>query len=96
MYALIKVVTDSQPTTATKDIQPNGTTTEDSPTTDDTPVIDQRPPVNQIDTNAIPEEKVPVTMEEPPPIKAVRAAPGMSATSGPLEDFPEGGDMRFD
>ncbi|KAK4539939.1 hypothetical protein LTR36_009981 [Oleoguttula mirabilis] len=28
--------------------------------------------------------------DEPPPIKAVRAAPGMSATSGPLEDFPDG------
>lgn len=33
-------------------------------------------------------------MEEPPPIKTVRAAPGMSATSGPLEDFPEGGDVK--
>jgi len=33
---------------------------------------------------------IPVLVE-PPPIKAVRAAPGMSATSGPLEDFPEGG-----
>lgn len=29
-------------------------------------------------------------VDEPPPIKAVRAAPGMSATSGPLEDFPDG------
>ncbi|KAK3074140.1 hypothetical protein LTR53_003670 [Teratosphaeriaceae sp. CCFEE 6253] len=37
------------------------------------------------------EDKIPVTDEEPPPIRAVRAAPGMSATSGPLEDFPEGG-----
>lgn len=27
--------------------------------------------------------------EEPPPIKKINAAPGMSATSGPLEDFPE-------
>lgn len=35
------------------------------------------------------EDKIPV-MSEPPPIKAVEAAPGMSATSGPLEDFPEG------
>ncbi|EMC99576.1 hypothetical protein BAUCODRAFT_144978 [Baudoinia panamericana UAMH 10762] len=35
------------------------------------------------------EDKIPV-MHEPPPIRAVRAAPGMSATSGPLEDFPEG------
>ncbi|TKA79583.1 hypothetical protein B0A55_03374 [Friedmanniomyces simplex] len=38
------------------------------------------------------EDKIPVNAEEPPPmVKAVRAAPGMSATSGPLEDFPEGG-----
>ncbi|KAK4958241.1 hypothetical protein LTR10_004667 [Elasticomyces elasticus] len=37
------------------------------------------------------EDKIPVTAEEPPPIKTVKAAPGMSATSGPLEDFPEGG-----
>ena len=35
-----------------------------------------------------------VVNDEPPPIQAVRAAPGMSATSGPLEDFPEGGDMH--
>lgn len=35
-------------------------------------------------------DKIPVISEEPPPIKAVRVAPGMSATSGPLEDFPEG------
>lgn len=37
------------------------------------------------------DEKVAVLSEEPPPIQAVRALPGMSATSGPLEDFPEGG-----
>ncbi|KAK5129190.1 hypothetical protein LTR08_003764 [Meristemomyces frigidus] len=35
-------------------------------------------------------DKIVVGTEEPPPIKAVKAAPGMSATSGPLEDFPEG------
>ncbi|GAB1725499.1 hypothetical protein NU195Hw_g1907t1 [Hortaea werneckii] len=35
------------------------------------------------------EDKIPV-MAEPPPIRTVKAAPGMSATSGPLEDFPEG------
>lgn len=33
--------------------------------------------------------KVPVS-SEPPPLKATKPAPGMSATSGPLEDFPEG------
>ncbi|KXT07898.1 hypothetical protein AC579_1628 [Pseudocercospora musae] len=36
------------------------------------------------------EEKVAVNSEPPPPIKASKPAPGMSATSGPLEDFPEG------
>lgn len=36
-------------------------------------------------------EKVAVMQDEPPPIKPLKAAPGMSATSGPLEDFPEGG-----
>ncbi|KAH9831921.1 hypothetical protein Tdes44962_MAKER08867 [Teratosphaeria destructans] len=38
------------------------------------------------------EDKIPVHTEEHdlPPIKKMVAAPGMSATSGPLEDFPEG------
>jgi hypothetical protein len=45
-------------------------------------------------TPASPEEKVAILNEEPPPIKVSKPAPGMSATSGPLEDFPEGGDMR--
>lgn len=34
------------------------------------------------------DEKMPVMAEEPPQIKAKAAAPGMSATSGPLDDFP--------
>jgi hypothetical protein len=34
------------------------------------------------------DEKMPVMAEEPPEIKAKAAAPGMSATSGPLDDFP--------
>nr|OQO20814.1 hypothetical protein B0A51_11954 [Rachicladosporium sp. CCFEE 5018] len=37
------------------------------------------------------DEKMPVMAEEPPELKPVAAKPGMSATSGPLEDFPEGG-----
>ncbi|OQO11200.1 hypothetical protein B0A48_05456 [Cryoendolithus antarcticus] len=37
------------------------------------------------------DEKMPVMAEEPPEVKPVAAKPGMSATSGPLEDFPEGG-----
>jgi hypothetical protein len=35
---------------------------------------------------------MPVMAEEPPEIKAKAAAPGMSATSGPLDDFPLEGD----
>ncbi|KAK0939473.1 hypothetical protein LTR29_008969 [Friedmanniomyces endolithicus] len=35
------------------------------------------------------EDKIPVTAEEPAAFKPARVAPGMSATSGPLEDFPE-------
>ena len=34
------------------------------------------------------DEKMPVMAEEPPEIKTKAAAPGMSATSGPLDDFP--------
>ncbi|KAJ9627058.1 hypothetical protein H2203_003519 [Taxawa tesnikishii (nom. ined.)] len=36
------------------------------------------------------DEKIPV-MSEPPVVKPINAAPGMSATSGPLEDYPEYG-----
>ncbi|KAK4579880.1 hypothetical protein LTR86_000081 [Recurvomyces mirabilis] len=37
------------------------------------------------------DDKMLVDEEHPPPaIKPIKAAPGMSATSGPLEDFPEG------
>ena len=38
------------------------------------------------------DEKMPVMSEEPPEIKTKAAAPGMSATSGPLDDFPLEGD----
>ena len=95
-------VTDTQPPPASKEnIQPDGQVIEDkpaatstqSPSTQSPEQHQEQTPTNQTDgirTNSA-EEKVPLTMEEPPPIKAVRAAPGMSATSGPLEDFPEGG-----
>ena len=98
MHMLTKLVTESQPTETRENVQPNGTTTaaEDKPTTNGTPATEQTNTLNHIETHAQPEEKVAVTTEEPPPIKPVKAAPGMSATSGPLEDFPEGGDMRFD
>lgn len=42
-------------------------------------------------TAATVDEKIPVMAEAPPEVKPVRAAPGMSATSGPLQDFPEYG-----
>lgn len=34
-------------------------------------------------------EKLPV-LAQPPVVQPTQGAPGMSATSGPLEDFPEG------
>lgn len=37
------------------------------------------------------DDKMLVTEEPPPPIVVPKVAPGMSATSGPLDDFPEGG-----
>ncbi|KAK4507673.1 hypothetical protein PRZ48_001408 [Zasmidium cellare] len=60
--------------------QPNGTAAEATKV--------EQPTNGEKVANAA-EEKVPVH-EEPPPVKALPSAPGMSATSGPLEDFPEG------
>ena len=89
----------------TEDQQPTHSTgAEDKPLTNGTTPTEHQPLAANADappekpTVAIPEEKVAITMEEPPPIKNVRTAPGMSATSGPLEDFPEGGDLylRYD
>ncbi|KAK5123496.1 hypothetical protein LTR85_002534 [Meristemomyces frigidus] len=71
-------------------VQPNGSTN----------AVSDPPAVPAIDTAATAPQPI-ATMDdsdkilvdeidEPPPIKAVRAAPGMSATSGPLEDFPDG------
>lgn len=70
-------------------VNPTASSTTDNPATAPTAgssATDSKP--------APSDEKAPTTGEEPPPIKTVRAAPGMSATSGPLEDFPEGGDVK--
>jgi hypothetical protein len=46
----------------------------------------------QLNTQVSDADKIAVATENQdlPPIKKSPAAPGMSATSGPLEDFPEG------
>ena len=72
------------------------TTTDSTPAAAAPATADSTNPSTTTETTktAPSDEKMPTTMEEPPPIKTVRAAPGMSATSGPLEDFPEGGDAK--
>ena len=65
---------------------PNGTPTPE-------PASDQPASPEEKAAPTSPEEKVSVMHDEPPPIKPAKPAPGMSATSGPLEDFPEGGDL---
>jgi hypothetical protein len=66
--------------TTTDQITANGTTATTEPTEQKSPIPDSAA-----------EEKVAVDQEEPPPIRTGPTAPGMSATSGPLEEFPEGG-----
>ena len=94
----IETTTDAAPAPPAKEnIPPVATTT--APTTDDqqAPATNGADPAAATPTPSQPahdpasEEKVAVTMEEPPPIRNVLTAPGMSATSGPLEEFPEGG-----
>jgi hypothetical protein len=78
--------------------QPNGTIL-DPPHSEATTSAAAPPP--HYATDALPasisDEKMPVMVEEPPHIQPVKTALGMSATSGPLEDYdyPEGGvEMR--
>lgn len=88
---LTQTVATSEQTTNDENIQPHAITTtteEDKPVPNGTAAPDQPAPSEQA------EKKVAVMDDEPPPIKPAKPAPGMSATSGPLEDFPEGGDMR--
>jgi hypothetical protein len=87
----------SQPTTqvpaaASENAKPNATApaTATAPTTAataPTPTTETQPAAKTSSESAR-DEKMPVMAEEPPVIKAKAAAPGMSATSGPLDDFP--------
>jgi hypothetical protein len=92
------VTADAQPPATKENVPPSttaatteATTSSEQATSNETAAPTQTDQLAQQPTNASTEEKVAVTMEEPPPIKDVKAAPGMSATSGPLEEFPEGG-----
>lgn len=92
--------TDAAPAATKENIPPvtNGTSPTEpaSTSTDAAPSAPPNGTTTTATTDSKPaaaDEKMPA-MEEPPPIKAVRAAPGMSATSGPLEDYPEGGDVK--
>jgi hypothetical protein len=92
------VATEVQPAATKENVKPIGTdtittSTAEQPTKDlpPTPPTEEEQPLQHTVSS---EEKVAVTMEEPPPIKTGRTAPGMSATSGPLEEFPEGGYTR--
>jgi hypothetical protein len=85
----------SQPATS-ENIKPNGTA---PPTTTTTAASSSKPEVqspakvsSESSRAAVVDEKMPVMAEEPPEIKTKAAAPGMSATSGPLDDFPLEGD----
>lgn len=53
-----------------------------------TPATTETQPAAKTSSESARDEKMPVMAEEPPEIKAKAAAPGMSATSGPLDDFP--------
>lgn len=80
---------------AKENLQPNGLLTEpDKPTVNTVAATKAAEPTLQQPVQRVGEiegdDKIPV-MSEPPTIQPVNTAPGMSATSGPLEDFPEGG-----
>ena len=98
---LTVAVTDSQPvhtTLAAQRLDPATASAKDNTIHNGAVSNISNPPA--VDTKAAPHpmvadfndggDKILVGSEEPPPIKPLRAAPGMSATSGPLEDFPEG------
>jgi hypothetical protein len=88
----------SQPANS-ENIKPNGSTVPSTTPTTTTaaaaPKTELPPPAkvsSESSRAAVVDEKMPVMAEEPPEIKAKAAAPGMSATSGPLDDFPLEGD----
>ena len=86
-HRLTETVTTSEQPTNDETTQPHALTT----STEDKPVPNGTPAPAPSEPTA---EKVSIIHDEPPPLKPAKPAPGMSATSGPLEDFPEGGDMR--
>lgn len=67
--------------------EPATTTAPATAATAPTPAFETQPAAKTSFESAR-DEKMPVMAEEPPEIKAKAAAPGMSATSGPLDDFP--------
>jgi len=83
--------TTHEPLTATNEnakpslIAPVTTTT--PATTAPAPTTETAQPAAKTSSESARDEKMPVMAEEPPEIKAKAAAPGMSATSGPLDDF---------
>lgn len=85
--------TTGQPLPATSE---NAKPSETAPTTTNAPATAATAPTPASETKpaaktsfeSARDEKMPVMAEEPPEIKAKAAAPGMSATSGPLDDFP--------
>jgi hypothetical protein len=86
----------SQPATS-ENIKPNGTapfTTTTTAAAASSKTTEVQPPakVSSESSRVVVDEKMPVMAEEPPEIKTKAAAPGMSATSGPLDDFPLEGD----
>jgi hypothetical protein len=86
----------SQPATS-ENSKPNGTapfTTTTTAAAASSKTTEVQPPakVSSESSRVVVDEKMPVMAEEPPEIKAKAAAPGMSATSGPLDDFPLEGD----
>ena len=103
-HVLTNSVATEQAAPNKENIPPNPTASTTASASDEKAVANGTPAPPPISTSvttgaeettpASPEEKVAILNEEPPPIKTSKPAPGMSATSGPLEDFPEGGDLR--
>lgn len=69
------------------DVAPATATTPATAATAPIPASESQP-ATKTSLESARDEKMPVMAEEPPEIKAKAATPGMSATSGPLDDFP--------
>jgi hypothetical protein len=85
-----------KPVTAAENVKPTATVPTSATTTSSGAGADV-PPATKFATAParIIDEKMTVMAEEPPEIKTKAAAPGMSATSGPLDDFPMEGDKPW-